>query len=54
MLMIYVHLMKTVGRNIAVIKDIHTDVSTLKDSEDVNLDPIVNICILKITKQIFK
>ena len=51
---IHVHLMKTVGRNIAVIKDIHTDVTTLKDSEYVSLQFILNICILKIKKQSFK
>ena len=42
---ILVHLMKIVGRNIAVIKDILTEVTTLRDSKDVNLEPIVNICI---------
>ena len=42
---IHVHLMKIVKRNIAVIKDILTDVTTLRDSKDVNLEPIVNICI---------
>ena len=40
---IHVHLMKIV--NIAVIKDIFTDVTTLRDSKDVNLEFIVNICI---------
>ena len=43
-----------VGRNIAVIKDIHTDVATLKDQEDGNLEPIVNICISKRKKQSLK
>ena len=42
---IHVHLMKIARRNIAVIKDILTDVTTLRDSKDVNLEPIVNICI---------
>ena len=51
---IHVHLIKTVGKTNAVIKDILTDVTTLRDSKDVNLEPIVNIFIKKIKKQSFK
>ena len=35
-------------------KDIHTDVATLKDSEDVSLELIVNICISKEEKKLHK
>ena len=42
---IHVDLMKIVKRNIGVIKDILTDVTTLRDSKDINFESIVNICI---------